>query len=80
LPLSQVIYDLYRSYIGEGIPVAIRFEEFRREGRLQSISAATLEERLEGLSVEQLIVGLTPEQRIELQRLLNQKPTPPAQS
>jgi hypothetical protein len=49
-------------------------EEFSRRIEAEVTQKATPEKRVEGLTPEQLLASLPPEQRAELKRLLDQQP------
>jgi hypothetical protein len=82
---SHWIYELFRGYQGEGIPMSITLEEYARQVDERIINNAPVERRLAGLTPEQRLAGLAPDQLLnglsadqlaELIRLANQKQPP----
>jgi hypothetical protein len=59
---SSLLFDLFREYRGEGIPVPITLEEYTAQVNRKLIKLAPIEDRLEGLTPEQRLAGLLPEQ------------------
>jgi hypothetical protein len=58
---SQVIFDLFAKYLGEGIPMGMTLEEYARLSRQRMIQTASMAERLDGITLEERLAGIPPE-------------------
>ena len=71
--------ELFADYDVEGFTVPVDREEFLERAKRQIVQDCTVEERLEGLTAGQRLIGVTPEQltpqdRETLRRLLDSLP------
>jgi hypothetical protein len=62
---SSVINELFSHYKIEGIDMPYTMEDFRRYYRQERLKELTPEERLEGLSTEEILKRLPPEERLK---------------
>jgi hypothetical protein len=79
---STLLGRLLQQYQKEGLPMPYTMEDFRRDYAREHLKDLTPQERVEGLSTEQLLAALSPEQKAELlERLKSEGPPkqPPAQ-
>ena len=62
---TTLVARLFAGYRVENLTMPVDREEFLRNARRMLIQEATVQERLEGLSSEQLLERISPEQRLE---------------
>jgi hypothetical protein len=81
---STLVLELFGGYAVEGLTVPVNREEFLKKAKKRIVQESTVEERLEGLSADQLLEKLiqegkaqelTPDAREKLRRFLNDPPT-----
>ena len=62
---STLVADLFADYRVEGLTMPVNKEEFMQRAKKRILQDCTDEERLEGISPEQMRARLTPEERLE---------------
>jgi hypothetical protein len=63
--MSTLVADLFAGYRVEGLTMPVNKEEFLKQAKKRIVQDCTVEERLEGLSSEQILARMAPEQRLE---------------
>jgi len=70
---STLLHQLFERYQKEGLPLWKNLEELARETRKELLQQASPEERLEGLTADELLKALPPEVGAALARRLKEE-------
>ena len=72
---SSLLGELFQGYLSEGVKMPYTIEQQREDSKRWALKHATVAELLEGVPLEKRLEGLSPEERAEMLRLLQQRPS-----